>query len=603
MSHCLFPIMPARDEFKILNLYRRARRKRRETISALRYLNMPFSPVRFQTTEFEQKITKRTKSHSSSGPLLPSVKRIGVCVWLRLRRGRKLALGFTLMALTFGPNLLSAQSARPNILFILADDMGVGDVSCLNPKSIWRTPNLDRLAREGMVFTDAHSSSGVCTPTRYTLLTGRYSWRSKLKQGVLNGYSPSLIEPGRLTLPAFLRAQGYATAMFGKWHLGLDWARSGAKPEDIDYAKAVGGGPIAHGFDRFLGISASLDMPPYVWLENDRVTARPAGVVGDSPAPKLWRAGPIGADFRMEDVQPKLVARTAAYLAERAASGDRKPFFVYLALAAPHTPTLPTKEFAGKTPTPYGDFVLQIDADVGGLLALLEQHGLAKNTLVIFTTDNGYAPAGNIPRLGDFGHDSSAGFRGAKSDIFEGGHRVPFIARWPGVTPAGTRCADVVGQLDFFATCAELLGASLPENAAEDSASILALLRGRPAPAGRRAGLVHHSAEGEFAIRQDNWKLILCPGSGGWSPPTRSPSPWTQANVDRFDGLPPFQLYDLALDPAEKNNVAAAHPEVVQRLGALMRSYIERGRSTSGPPQRNVDAPWPQIAWKEKFAP
>jgi arylsulfatase A-like enzyme len=493
--------------------------------------------------------------------------------------------------------------ARPNILLILADDMGVGDVSCLNPKSIWQTPNLDRLAREGMIFTDAHSSSGVCTPTRYTLLTGRHSWRSKLKRGVLNGYGASLIEPGRLTLPGFLRSRGYATAMFGKWHLGVDWKRSGPKPEDVDYTKPFGGGPTAHGFDRFLGISASLDMPPYVWLENDRVTAAPTGTVGDSPAPKLWRAGPIGADFRMEDVQPRLVEKTLGYLAERANSGDGKPFFAYLALAAPHTPTLPTPAFEGKTPTLYGDFIQQIDADVGALLAALEKHGLAKNTLVIFTTDNGYAPAGDIPRHRDLGHDSSGGFRGTKSDAFEGGHRVPFFARWPGVTPAGSRRTDLIGQLDLFATFAELLGVELPENAAEDSSSLLALLRGQRAPATRRDSLVHHSAEGEFAIRQGKWKLILCPGSGGWSPPTRSPSPWTQAKPDSFEGLPPFQLYDLDADPAEKKNLEAQHPEIVQRLGRLMRTTIERGRSTPGTPQPyDTKTPWPQIGWMEKFS-
>jgi arylsulfatase A-like enzyme len=303
----------------------------------------------------------------------------------------------------------------------------------------------------------------------------------------------------------------------------------------------------------------------------------------------------------MEEVQPKLIEKTKAYLAERAAARDGKPFFVYLALAAPHTPTLPTKEFAGKTPSLYGDFVAQIDADVGALMAALEQHGLAKNTLVVFTSDNGFAPAADFPKHKSFGHDPSNGMRGVKSDAFEGGHHVPFIARWPGVTPAGSRCAEVVGQLDLFATCAELFGTKLPDNAAVDSSSILALLRGQRAPATRREALVHHSAEGEFAIRQGNWKLILCPGSGGWSPPTRSPSPWTQAKVDSFEGLPPFQLYDMVADPAEKKNVADAHPEIVQRLGKLMRSYIERGRSTPGAPQHNADGPWPQTAWMSSF--
>lgn len=498
---------------------------------------------------------------------------------------------------------LAAATTAPNILYILADDMGIGDVSCFNANAKWRTPQLDRLAREGMMFTDAHSSSALCTPTRYTFLTGRYSWRSTLKKGVLQGYSPPLIEEGRLTLPAFLRTQGYTTAMFGKWHLGFQWTKTGPKPEDVDFEKPLRGGPTDRGFDRYFGLSASLDMPPYVWIENNRATMKPTGTVGDSAAPKLWRAGPIADDFKMEDVQPKLIEKTKAYLAERAAARDGKPFFIYLALAAPHTPVLPTKNFAGKTPSPYGDFVSQVDADVGALLAALEQHGFARNTLVVFTSDNGFAPAADFPKHKSFGHDNSGGFRGVKSDAFEGGHHIPFIVRWPGVTPAGTRCDETIGQFDLFATLAELLGVKLPDNAAEDSASILALLRGQRPAQPHHEALVHHSADGEFVIRQGSWKLILCPGSGGWSPPTKSPSPWTQAKPDNFDGLPPFQLYDLARDPAEKNNVADRHPEIVQRLGKLMRSYIERGRSTPGAPQRNAEAPWPQLAWMKSFEP
>jgi arylsulfatase A len=512
-------------------------------------------------------------------------------------------LSWSILAALAAACAAAAPAAAPNVLFILADDMGIGDVSHLNPRAIWKTPHLDRLAREGMTFTDAHSSSGVCTPTRYTLLTGRYSWRGRLKRGVLNGYGPSLIEPGRLTLPGFLRTQGYTTAMFGKWHLGLDWAKSGPKPEDVDYAQPLGGGPRAHGFDRFLGISASLDMPPYVWIKDDRVTAPPAGRVGDSPAPKLWRAGPIGGDFRMEDVQPRLTRETIAFLAERAAARDGRPFFVYLALAGPHTPTLPVGEFAGSTPTLYGDFVRQIDADIGAILAALEKHGLARSTLVIFTTDNGYAPAGDIPKHLPLGHDSSGGYRGSKSDSFEGGHRVPFFARWPGVTPAGSRSAVTIGHLDVFATLAEVRGAKLPDNAAEDSASFLAVLRGGAAPSHARESLVAHSADGEFSIREGKWKLILAPGSGGWSPPTRSPSPWTQPKPDSFEGLPPYQLYDLAADPKETTNLQARHPEVVQRLGRLLRSYIERGRSTPGAPQPYVREGWPQLGWTKDFGP
>lgn len=525
---------------------------------------------------------------------------------LRINRAR--AVGCALLSVLVGraqllPAAESPQPARPNIVYILADDLGIGDVSCYNPKSAWQTPNLDRLAREGMVFTDAHSASSLCTPSRYALLTGRYAWRGALKSGVTRGYSPPLIETGRLTVPAFLRAHGYTTAMLGKWHLGLDWARKGTNPEDVDFTKPFGGGPAPRGFDRFFGISASLDMPPYVWLENDHAVNVPTGTIGDSPTPKLWRAGVISPGFRLEDVQPRLTEKALAYLAERAAVRDGKPFFLYLALAAPHTPILPTREFDGKTrTTPYGDFVAQVDADIGKILAALAAHGLARNTMVFVTSDNGFAPAANVPDLKPFNHDPSAGLRGFKSDLFEGGHRIPFIVRWPGVAPAAARCAGIIGQIDLLATCAELVGTKLPDDAGEDSVSFLPLLRGRPGLAPQREAIVHHSENGSFAIRQGEWKLLLCPGSGGWSFPSTSPSTWTRTVADKMDGLPPFQLYDLAADPSEKNNLATAHPEIVQRLGRLMRSYIERGRSTPGAPQTNAPLGiWPQTAWMKDF--
>ena len=484
---------------------------------------------------------------------------------------------------------------KPNILYILADDMGIGDVSCLNPQSAWQTPNLDRLAGQGIRFTDAHSASGVCTPSRYALLTGRYSWRGPLKQGVLHGYDPSLIEPGRLTVPALLRAHGYDTAMIGKWHLGLDWTQKAPKPAEVDFTKPFGGGPTAHGFDRFFGIAASLDMPPYVYLENDRALNLPTAVIADSPHPRMWRAGLISPDFHHQDVQPRFTERALAYLAERAAARDGKPFFLYLAFSSPHTPIIPTQPFEGKTRTnPYGDFVVQIDASVGQLLAALDSQGFATNTLVIFTADNGCAPAANFQELRKFHHDPSAGFRGHKADLFEGGHRVPFIARWPGHTPAGTRCAQTIGQLDLLATCADLLGVRLPDSAGEDSLSILPLLCGQEMASPRRQALVHQSSNGSFAIRQDNWKLCLCPDSGGWSFP--------RPGRGEADGLPRFQLYDLDADPAEKNNLEATHPEIVQRLGSLMRDYIQRGRSTPGSPQPyDSKTPWRQTAWMEGF--
>ena len=499
----------------------------------------------------------------------------------------------------------SAATPPPNIVYVLADDLGIGDVSCYNPKSAWQTPHLDRLARAGLRFTDAHSASSLCTPARYALLTGRYAWRGRLKQGVLQGYHPPLIEAGRPTVASFLREHGYTTAVFGKWHLGLDWTRTGPQLENVDFARPFAHGPLTHGFDRFFGISASLDMPPYVWLADDRATAVPTATIGDSPVPKLWRGGPIGPDFNLDDVQPRLIEKSLAFFAERAAAKDAKPFFLYLPLAAPHTPILPTREFDGKTKvTSYGDFVLQVDADIGRIVAALEKHGFAKNTLLIVTSDNGFAPAADVPAHAKFNHDPSAGYRGYKSDLFEGGHRVPFIAHWPAVIKAGSTTDALVEQLDLFATCAELLAAKSPATAAEDSVSFLPLLRGETAPSSARTTLVAHSAEGRFSIREGRWKLLLWPGSGGWSSPTPAPSQWLKTHRTDLATLPPFQLYDLSADPAETTNVAAAHPEIVQRLGRLLRADIERGRSTPGPAQpATVGADWPQVAWLKNFTP
>ena len=491
---------------------------------------------------------------------------------------------------------LSAYAAvPPNIIYIFADDLGIGDVSAYNPKSAWKTPHLDRLAREGMRFDAAHSASALCTPSRYALLTGRYAWRGKLKQGVLQGYHPALIEPGRVTVAAFLQKHGYTTAVFGKWHLGLDWARNGPALENVDFSRPFAAGPITRGFDRFFGISASLDMPPYVWLDQDRATSVPTATIADSPVPKLWRGGPIGADFKMEEVQPRLIEKSVSFIAERAAANDGKPFFIYLPLASPHTPILPSHEFVGKTATSYGDFVVHMDADVGRILAALETHGLAKNTLVIFTSDNGFAPAADVPAHARIPHDPSAGYRGFKSDLFEGGHRVPFIAHWPGTIPAGTTTNALVGQLDLFATCADLVGAALPAGAAEDSVSFLPLLRDAKPTSKSRTSLISHSAEGRFAIQSGQWKLLLWPGSGGWSSPTPAPSVWLKTHATDLATLPPFQLYDLSADPSEKNNLAVAHPEIVRRLGLQLRTIIERDGAAS--------PPWPQLAWFRDFVP
>lgn len=480
---------------------------------------------------------------------------------------------------------LAAKGAelRPNIVYILADDLGPGDVSCLNSNAAWKTPNIDRLASEGRIFTDAHSASGVCTPSRYALLTGRYPWRGRLKQGVLNGYDRALMETNRMSVASFLRERGYVTGMVGKWHLGLDWARSGEGPQDVDFAKAFGGGPVAHGFETFFGISASLDMPPYVYLEKDRAAGAPTKRVEDSAAPKMWRAGVISADFKFEEVHPRFEERALRFISE-SAKGEKR-FFLYLALASPHTPVVPTAEFEGKTKTAYGDFMQQVDATVGRILERLEEGGVASNTLVIFTSDNGFAPAADLEAHTRIGHDPSAGWRGRKADAFEGGHRVPFIARWPGKIPANTRCGATIGQVDLLATCADMLGAKLPANAGEDSVSIWPLLRGADSPV--RQTLVQQSANGTFAIRQGDWKMIFAPDSGGWSFP--------RPNTKEAKALPAVQLYNLAMDPAEKTNLHSAHPEVAEKLRRGMQELMARGRSTPGPDQP-FDKPdrWPQ---------
>ena len=480
--------------------------------------------------------------------------------------------------------LVSAAGSKPNVIYILADDLGYGDLGCLNSQGKIATPHADRLAAEGMIFTDAHSSSSVCTPTRYSILTGRYNWRSRMKRGVLGGFSPRLIEPGRQTVASFLKDQGYATAFFGKWHLGLNWAQNDGKPpgasanpKKIDYTKAIKGGPTTLGFDKFYGISASLDMPPFVYIENDRVTEIP------TVEKTYYRTGIAGEDFEAIDVLPDITKKAVDFITERAADAKQgKPFFIYLPLASPHTPILPTKEWQGKSGlNAYADFVMQTDATVGAVMDVLDKTGLAENTLVIFTSDNGCSREADYPLLTSKGHNPSYKFRGWKSDIFEGGHRIPFIVRWPATVKADSISDQLVCLTDLYATCADILDQKLPDEVAEDSVSILPVLDGS-ATGPLREAVVHHAIFGAFAIRQGKWKLSLCPGSGGWSEPLpRDPSTLK---------LPPVQLYDLSKDIGETHNVQAEHPEVVARLTKMLESYVEKGRSTPGAPQKNTGA-------------
>jgi arylsulfatase A-like enzyme len=466
-----------------------------------------------------------------------------------------------------------AVPSRPNIVYILCDDLGIGDVRAFNPdRCKIATPSMDRLAREGMIFTDAHSAAAVCSPSRYSILTGRYNWRSRLQRGVLHGDSPALLDAGRMTVASLLKSQGYATLALGKWHLGLGFGRDPYRDKILD-------GPLQHGFDHFFGISASLDMPPFAWIEDDRVTEYPS-------ATKKWmRSGPAAPSFEAVDVLPELTKRATAFIRSRRterepSSNPVTPFFLYLALASPHTPLVPSPAWQGKSALgDYGDFVMQTDDAIGQVLAALDDAGLRESTLLFVTSDNGFAPYLGPRQFEDKGHYPSAQFRGYKSDVWEGGHRVPMIARWPGVVAPASRFEQTVEQVDLLATCAAITGATLPDNAGEDSVSMLPALTGAATASPLREAQVFQSAQGFFAIRQGKWKLELCGGSGGWSAP-REP-------VARRQNLPKVQLYDLSTDPAEQHNVHADHPDVVAKLTALLERYVNDGRSTPGKPQKN----------------
>lgn len=490
----------------------------------------------------------------------------------------------TALAALFAANTF-AQSRLPNVVVILADDLGYGDVRAFNPRARIPTPNLDRLAREGMRFTDAHTPSAVCTPTRYGLLTGRYPWRTRLARGVLWGNGDALIEPGRMTLASLLQRKGYDTAGLGKWHLGLRWAvKPGATPDRatnsekalldwIDYSQPITDGPTHHGFTRYFGIPASLDMRDYVYIDGDRVVEEPTAALTGAPSsvPAFHRPGRAGPSFKPDQVLDELTTRATRFIRER--TKDSKPFFLYLALASPHTPVLPTGRFAGVTGLgPYADFVTQTDAAVGGVLQALLATGADQNTIVIFTSDNGPAPiAGIVEDLRGKGHDSTAGWRGAKQDLYEGGNRVPFIVRWPGVVAPLSSSRAVIGLVDVLATIAEAVDAPLASDAGEDSVSFLAALRRPDGPFERQAALVMQSGNGSLAIRDGRWKLCLAPGSGGLSAP-RPGSPEERE-------LPPVQLFDLDADPRETTNLQAKHPDVVSRLTARLESYRTSGRS------------------------
>lgn len=510
---------------------------------------------------------------------------------------------FIIITLFAGPVILSGcnrtTKQQPNIVYILADDMGYGDVSRLNPDAKLSTPNLDLLASEGITFTDAHSGSAVCTPTRYGILTGRYCWRSTLKSSVLWAWDGPLIEPDRLTVGDFLKQRGYTTACIGKWHLGWEWPTyEGSLLEDqvprgkwdpairdslaglVDFSAEIKNGPVSRGFDYYFGDDVP-NFPPYCFIENNRTLGIPSM---NKPDSMYGAPGPMVEGWSLEEVIPELTRKAVEYIKAGAGEGlfkrDRnKPFFLYFPLTAPHTPIAPAVDFQGKSEAgAYGDFVQEVDWTVGQIMQALEEEGLAENTLLIFTSDNG-SPGrdgtdmgGPVNSVRKYGHNPSYIFRGTKADIWEGGHHVPFFAWWPGKINPGSRSDEIICHTDLMATLAAILDEPLPGNSAQDSYNILPAMLGEEVDKPIREAIVHHSSNGSFSIRQGKWKLELCAGSGGWSKPSNSMA------LDM--GLPEIQLYDLSVDIKEEYNLYDQYPEIVERLSTLLQKYIDDGRST-----------------------
>ncbi len=490
--------------------------------------------------------------------------------------------------------LVSCQTDKrqqfPNIIYILADDLGYGDISVYNPEGKIQTANIDRLATEGMMFTDAHTSSAVCSPTRYGILTGRYNWRTWMKQGVLWSWDQPLIDKDRTTVASMLKDHGYITGNIGKWHLGLGWQKD--TTGGVDVTKKLSENPNDNGFDYFFGITASLDIPPYFYIENDRITTTEFDTIPANEGKGFWREGQIGDDFRHHEVLPVLTGKAIDFINK--SSVEKRPFFLYFPLPAPHTPILPSDEFMGKSGTnEYGDFVMMVDDVVGQIMEALGQNGITENTLIIFTSDNGCSPMADFDELATFGHYPSGIYRGHKADIYEGGHRVPFVARWPDVISPGSISEEVICTTDLMATCAEIVNYTLQENEGEDSYSFMPILRDEEFDNNLREATVHHSINGSFAIRQDHWKLIMDAGSGGWSYPTAK-------QVAEIDTLPGIQLYNLNTDPSETTNLHAENFEKAEMLKALLTQYIMEGRSTKGVPQKNDETKeWMQLWWLE----
>jgi len=497
---------------------------------------------------------------------------------------KSLVLIFGLIGfLSFGQN-------QPNIIYILADDMGPGDVMAYNKDAKFPTPHIDQIANEGVKFTDAHTSSSVCTPTRYGIITGRYSWRTKLKNGVTHGLTNHLIDTERTTVASYLKTKGYATAVIGKWHLGMDWTYTDAGKVDkigtnLNLNIPIKNGPITLGFDYYYGISASLNMDPHAYIENTKMLGDKLTLVNDEKEVKKilgsgGKAGWLDLDFKRDEVMQSFTNKAIDWMKQVKEKSPDQPFFLYFPLNAPHSPIVPSDKFKGKSNlSSHGDFCMDVDDTVGQIVAAVEEMGLTENTLIVFTADNGVSPQADLKSMEEDGHFSSYIYRGLKGTLYEGGHRVPFVVKWPKKINKAFETDYLSCTTDLMATVVDLLDDKLPDNVGEDSMSFLPVLLGEKKKDSYRGAIVHHSDKGVFSIRNDQWKLIFDKGAG-----SRRSDPKDKPVINPGD----IQLFDMKNDKRELVNVASNHPEVVKQLTIKMKSILKNGRSTPGTKQPYV---------------
>ena len=503
---------------------------------------------------------------------------------------------FHLFLITFGVSIsLSEENQLPNILFILADDLGYGDVRCYNSESKVPTPHLDQLAEEGILFTDAHSPSTVCTPTRYSILTGRMAFRTGMR-GVFTGAGgPCMIEKDRMTIGGMLQNKGYTTSLYGKWHVGMTFFDKDGKPinkngleavQRIDYSRAIPDAPIHRGFDYFFG---SVCCPTTDWLyafiDGDRIPVPPTKIIDRSPLPKHPyskdnRPGMIAPGYSMEEIDLQFMEKSLSFLEEHSKKRKGSPFFLFHSAQAVHLPSFPADQFKGKTKAgPHGDFIFELDYIVGKLMAALDKHGFTDNTLVIFSSDNGPEVPTVLSMRQDYKHDGARPWRGVKRDNWEGGHRVPFIARWPGKIKPGTRSSQTLSLTDLMATFAAITNVKLPQEAGEDSVNMLPALIGSDEGKSIRKYTLHQTISLALAIRRGPWKYLDHKGSGGNNYDRAGRWGMKKYIVPEKEPEAPGQLYNLDTDPGETNNLYFKRSEIVKELKNKLEEFKKSGRS------------------------